>query len=91
MIVRYFGIVDFDLIGRLTYADYDIIVKALEEQMEDKNKNQHYGAYLNALAGEHNSDGTPRFPTFKHFYNHDSQPSDPFAKLKEYYRSKHNE
>ena len=59
--------------------------------MEDKNKDIHYEAYLTTVAGERDAKGKPRFPTFKHFYNHESPQQDRFAKLKEHLRNKQNE
>lgn len=79
------------MIGRLSFADYDILVNAITNRLEDKNRDLHYGAYLGSLAGERDAKGKPRFPTFNHFYKHKSGKNDRFEKMKEYYRSKQNE
>ena len=89
--MRYLGVIDFDLIGRLTFADYDIIVEAIQKQAKDADKDLHYGAYLNALAGQRDGKGKPLYPKFSDFYKHKSAKEDHFEKLREHLRSKQHE
>ena len=87
--MRYLGVVDFDLIGRLTIADYQIIIDAIEKRSKDEDRDRHMGAYLTSMAGERDEKGRPRFPTFSDFYEKKPrQQDDRFTRLKEYLRSK---
>lgn len=88
VMVRYFGETDFDKIGRLTFADYDLIIDALRDRLEDEDRNRHYAAYLSVIAGQHDAKGKPLYPTFDSFYKHKSTKQDRFEKLKEHLRNK---
>ena len=88
-IVRYLGIIDFDLIGRLTIAEYRIIVDAIEKREKDDDLDLHRLAYMTTVAAERDEKGRPRFPTFKDFYSHKAPTkTDRFARLKEHMRNK---
>lgn len=88
--MRHLGIIDFDLIGRLTFADYDIIIDAINQRLEDSNQDMHWQAYLSSIATERDEKGRPRFPNFKAFYKHKEVKQDSrFDGLKNYMRNKH--
>lgn len=88
--MRHLGIIDFDLIGRLTFADYDIIIDAINQRLEDDNQNMHWQAFLSSLATERDEKGRPRFPNFKEFYKSKTGTQNSrFDKLKDYMRNKH--
>lgn len=90
--MQHLGIIDFDLIGRLTFADYEIIIDAIDRRAEDADRDMHWHAYLTELAGERDAKGHPRFPSFKDFYSHEThKPSSRFDRLREYMRNKKNE
>lgn len=90
-IIRYFGTIDLDQIGRLSLYDYDLIMEALSDKLEDKNMELHFGAYLGAIAGEHDAKGKPHYPTFDSFYKHKTVKQDRLEKLKEHMRKKHKQ
>jgi hypothetical protein len=93
--VRFLGITDIDKINRLTIPEYKLLLKGQELRIEDIDERQHWQAFLNFKVQGTNKNGTPRYRSFKAFYEEDKQQRSRQKKsnqyidrLEEYYRLK---
>lgn len=74
---RYLGFTTFDQVDRLTIAQYEVMMEALELRMLDQDLHEHRQAFLNFAAQATKSAGKgktkPVYRTFKKFFDYDAE------------------
>lgn len=64
---RYFDFTSFEQVDRLTPAQYNVMMEALELKMLDANFEAHRQAYLNFAVQAQKSSGKKMIPVFRNF------------------------
>ena len=75
--MRYCQIYDFQQLGRITLRQYDMIMKSVQLQNEDKSQDMHLQAWLNHVVKNTKKQGKKEVPVFKScdsFYKSKGKP-----------------
>ena len=79
---RYLGFTTFDQVDRLTIAQYEVMMEALELRMLDQDLHEHRQAFLNFAAQATKSAGKgktrPAYRRFNQFFDYNAE----FTKIK---------
>lgn len=85
---RYLGFTTFDQVDRLTIAQYEVMMEALELRMLDQDLHEHRQAFLNFAVQAEKKAGKgktrPVYRRFKQFFDYDTE----LAKIKNRKRKK---
>ena len=74
---RYLGFTTFDQVDRLTIAQYEVMMEALELRMLDQDLHEHRQAFLNFAVQAEKKAGKgktkPAYRRFKQFFDYDRE------------------
>lgn len=74
---RYLGFTTFDQVGRLTIAQYEVMMEALELRMLDQDLHEHRQAFLNFAVQAEKKAGKgktrPVYRKFRQFFDYDAE------------------